>query len=69
MPRKTYNSESARDLAKDYKITLTKIPATRSDLKITVQNVKDYIIHLIHHPYYHNIILVKPILYLPLVMY
>lgn len=43
MPRKTYNSESARELAKEYKITLTKIPATRSDLKITVKNVKDYI--------------------------
>ena len=43
MPRKTYNSESARELAKEYKITLTKIPATRSDLKITIKNVKDYI--------------------------
>ena len=43
MPRKTYNSDSARDLAKEYKITLTKIPATRSDLKVTIKNVKDYI--------------------------
>lgn len=41
--RKSYNSDSARELAQSYKITLAKIPATRKDLKITVKNVKDYI--------------------------
>lgn len=43
MPRKSYNSDSARELAQSYKITLSKIPSTRSDLKITIKNVKDYI--------------------------
>ena len=43
MPRKSYNSDSARELAQSYKITLSKIPATRPDLKITVKNIKDYI--------------------------
>ena len=43
MPRKSYNSDSARELAQSYKITLSKIPATRSDQKITIKNVKDYI--------------------------
>jgi hypothetical protein len=42
MPRKSYNSDSARKLAQSYKITLSKIPATRPDLKITVKNIKDY---------------------------
>ena len=43
MPRKSYNSDSAKELAQSYKITLSKIPATRSDQKITIKNVKDYI--------------------------
>ena len=43
MPRKSYNSDSARELAESYKITLSKIPATRPDLKITIKNIKDYI--------------------------
>lgn len=43
MPSKSYNSDSARELAQSYKITITRIPATRPDLKITIKNVKDYI--------------------------
>lgn len=43
MARKSYNSDSARELAQSYKITLSKIPSTRSDLKITIKNVKDYV--------------------------
>lgn len=43
MPNKSYNSDSARELAQSYKITLSKIPATRTDQKITLKNIKDYI--------------------------
>ena len=43
MPRKTFNSETARKLAQQNKIKLGDIPTTRQDNKITVQNVKDYL--------------------------
>ena len=43
MPNKSYNSDSARELAQSYKIALSKIPATRTDQKITIKNIKDYI--------------------------
>ena len=43
MPKKTFNSKTAEDLANKYKISVTKIPTTRYDKKITIQNVKDYI--------------------------
>ena len=43
MPRKTFNSDSARKLAQLNKIKLGDIPTTRSDNKITIQNIKDYL--------------------------
>lgn len=43
MPRKTFNSETARKLAQQNKIKLGDIPTTRQDNKITIQNIKDYL--------------------------
>lgn len=43
MQRKTFNSETARELARKNKLKLVDIPTTRQDNKITIQNIKDYL--------------------------
>ena len=42
--RKTYNSETARKLARKYKLKISDIPTSRADNKVTVDNVKDVLI-------------------------
>jgi len=41
MPKKTFNSDSARELASKYKLKLVNIHTTRADNKVTVKNVQD----------------------------
>lgn len=38
---KSYNSDSARKLAKTYGLTLSNIPPSRPDRKITIKDVKN----------------------------
>lgn len=41
MIKKTFNSKTAENLAKKYKLTLEEIKTTRKNKKITIKNVKD----------------------------